>query len=158
MNLLRKLTVIVVTSKEFRGQMESTHLSRTFSDQGVRLRLRKEQRTITGYVFLAIGVWSYLRGLERSEDMTALRIHRQHHLSRIACNLEHYTREVGTAARLSVSGRIAIIVLTCPTHLNSGRTTCTNMLFNRTLSILHKGLRRRNQKHMVVYQAITRRS
>ena len=40
----------VVTTKDFRGQMESTHLSRTFSDQGVRLRLRKEQRTITGYV------------------------------------------------------------------------------------------------------------
>ncbi|KAF2478520.1 velvet factor-domain-containing protein, partial [Neohortaea acidophila] len=34
----------VVSSKEFRGQRESTPLSRTFSDQGVRLRLRKEQR------------------------------------------------------------------------------------------------------------------
>lgn len=30
--------------------MESTHLSRTFSDQGVRLRLRKEPRTLSGSV------------------------------------------------------------------------------------------------------------
>ncbi|KAK3724792.1 hypothetical protein LTR37_000840 [Vermiconidia calcicola] len=38
----------VVNSKEFRGLMESTTLSRTFSDQGVRLRLRKEPRALTG--------------------------------------------------------------------------------------------------------------
>ena len=30
---------------------ESTHLSRTFSDQGVRLRLRKEARSLGGYVY-----------------------------------------------------------------------------------------------------------
>ncbi|KAK5174049.1 uncharacterized protein LTR77_001129 [Saxophila tyrrhenica] len=36
----------VVPFKEFRGMKESTHLSRTFSDQGVRLRLRKEPRAI----------------------------------------------------------------------------------------------------------------
>lgn len=40
----------VVPLKEFRGLKESTHLSRTFSDQGVRLRLRKEARTLAGYV------------------------------------------------------------------------------------------------------------
>ena len=40
----------VVSQKEFRGLSESTHLSRTFSDQGVRLRLRKEPRSITGCV------------------------------------------------------------------------------------------------------------
>lgn len=38
----------VVPIKEFRGLMESTHLSRTFSDQGVRLRLRKEARNMAG--------------------------------------------------------------------------------------------------------------
>ncbi|KAH9840338.1 heterodimeric complex [Teratosphaeria destructans] len=38
----------VVTSKDFRGLQESTHLSRTFSDQGVRLRLRKEAKQISG--------------------------------------------------------------------------------------------------------------
>jgi hypothetical protein len=31
--------------KDFNGLSESTHLSRSFSDQGVRLRLRKEPRT-----------------------------------------------------------------------------------------------------------------
>lgn len=54
--LSTELIVLVVTSKDFRGQMESTHLSRTFSDQGVRLRLRKEQRTITGYVAPATAI------------------------------------------------------------------------------------------------------
>ncbi|KAF1812239.1 hypothetical protein P152DRAFT_473950 [Eremomyces bilateralis CBS 781.70] len=34
----------VVTQKEFRGLDESTYLSRAFSDQGIRLRLRKEPR------------------------------------------------------------------------------------------------------------------
>ncbi|KAK7525309.1 velvet factor-domain-containing protein [Phyllosticta citriasiana] len=34
----------VVSQKEFRGLDESTYLSRAFSDQGVRLRLRKEPR------------------------------------------------------------------------------------------------------------------
>ncbi len=44
----------VVTMKDFRGQMESTALSRSFSDQGVRLRLRKESRTIAGYLALLL--------------------------------------------------------------------------------------------------------
>jgi hypothetical protein len=35
----------VVLQKDFRGLEESTYLSRAFSDQGVRLRLRKEPRT-----------------------------------------------------------------------------------------------------------------
>lgn len=35
--------------KQWRGLEESTHLSRTFSDQGVRLRLRKENRNLAGY-------------------------------------------------------------------------------------------------------------
>ncbi|KAF2036671.1 hypothetical protein EK21DRAFT_50261, partial [Setomelanomma holmii] len=34
----------VVLSKDFKGLAESTHLSRSFSDQGVRLRLRKDAR------------------------------------------------------------------------------------------------------------------
>ncbi|TKX20564.1 hypothetical protein C1H76_7375 [Elsinoe australis] len=34
--------------KEYPGLEESTHLSRTFADQGVRLRLRKESRTMGG--------------------------------------------------------------------------------------------------------------
>ncbi|WPH00261.1 Hypothetical protein R9X50_00308500 [Acrodontium crateriforme] len=41
-------TFKVVTSKDFKGVAQSTHLSRTFSDQGVRLRLRKEARTMGG--------------------------------------------------------------------------------------------------------------
>ncbi|KAI6864873.1 hypothetical protein D0864_06116 [Hortaea werneckii] len=36
----------VVNNKEFAGLTESSHLSRTFSDQGVRLRLRKEPRQL----------------------------------------------------------------------------------------------------------------
>ncbi|KAF2136172.1 uncharacterized protein K452DRAFT_140420 [Aplosporella prunicola CBS 121167] len=36
----------VVAPKDFRGMEESTYLSRAFSDQGVRLRLRKEPRTV----------------------------------------------------------------------------------------------------------------
>ncbi|KAK0250877.1 hypothetical protein LTS09_013947 [Friedmanniomyces endolithicus] len=39
---------IVQSNKDFGGLSESSHLSRTFSDQGVRLRLRKEQRKLTG--------------------------------------------------------------------------------------------------------------
>ncbi|KAG9523889.1 hypothetical protein KCV03_g6241, partial [Aureobasidium melanogenum] len=38
----------VVQQKQWRGLVESTHLSRTFSDQGVRLRLRKENRNVAG--------------------------------------------------------------------------------------------------------------
>ncbi|QDS75032.1 hypothetical protein FKW77_006059 [Venturia effusa] len=38
-------TFNVVQSKDFHGLEESTYLSRAFSDQGVRLRLRKEPRT-----------------------------------------------------------------------------------------------------------------
>ncbi|EON69060.1 hypothetical protein W97_08373 [Coniosporium apollinis CBS 100218] len=41
-------TFNVVTSKDFKGMEESTHLSRSFSDQGVRLRLRKESRSVVG--------------------------------------------------------------------------------------------------------------
>ncbi|KAK3619085.1 hypothetical protein LTR56_024243 [Elasticomyces elasticus] len=39
---------VVQSNKDFGGLSESSHLSRTFSDQGVRLRLRKEQRKLTG--------------------------------------------------------------------------------------------------------------
>ena len=38
----------VVHQKDFKGLDESTYLSRAFSDQGVRLRLRKEPRTMLG--------------------------------------------------------------------------------------------------------------
>jgi hypothetical protein len=38
----------VVQQKDFHGLDESTYLSRAFSDQGVRLRLRKEPRTFAG--------------------------------------------------------------------------------------------------------------
>ncbi|GAB7364025.1 hypothetical protein MBLNU230_g4582t1 [Neophaeotheca triangularis] len=38
----------VYSAKEFPGLQESTYLSRAFSDQGVRLRLRKEPRAIAG--------------------------------------------------------------------------------------------------------------
>jgi hypothetical protein len=38
----------VLSSKDFKGLAESTHLSRTFSDQGVRLRLRKEAKGMMG--------------------------------------------------------------------------------------------------------------
>lgn len=34
--------------KDYKGLTESTYLSRAFSDQGVRLRLRKEPRTVIG--------------------------------------------------------------------------------------------------------------
>lgn len=42
------LTGTVVSNKDFKGLSESSHLSRTFSDQGVRLRLRKEPRSLGG--------------------------------------------------------------------------------------------------------------
>ncbi|EKG13462.1 Velvet factor [Macrophomina phaseolina MS6] len=38
----------VVSQKDFHGMDESTYLSRAFSDQGVRLRLRKEPRHVMG--------------------------------------------------------------------------------------------------------------
>ncbi|OJD40524.1 velvet factor [Diplodia corticola] len=38
----------VVSAKDFHGMDESTYLSRAFSDQGVRLRLRKEPRHVMG--------------------------------------------------------------------------------------------------------------
>ncbi|KAL5115878.1 hypothetical protein ACEQ8H_006194 [Pleosporales sp. CAS-2024a] len=38
----------VVAAKDFKGMAESTVLSRSFSDQGVRLRLRKEPRGLSG--------------------------------------------------------------------------------------------------------------
>jgi hypothetical protein len=37
----------VESQKDFKGLTESSYLSRAFSDQGVRLRLRKEARTMT---------------------------------------------------------------------------------------------------------------
>ncbi|KAF2841847.1 hypothetical protein M501DRAFT_355104 [Patellaria atrata CBS 101060] len=42
---------VVQPAKDFKGLEESTYLSRAFSDQGVRLRLRKEPRAMMGYVF-----------------------------------------------------------------------------------------------------------
>jgi hypothetical protein len=44
----------VVQAKQWQGLVESTHLSRTFSDQGVRLRLRKENRNVAGYAYLSV--------------------------------------------------------------------------------------------------------
>ncbi|KAH8730934.1 velvet factor, partial [Phaeosphaeriaceae sp. PMI808] len=38
----------VLPAKDFKGMEESTYLSRAFSDQGVRLRLRKEPRGMMG--------------------------------------------------------------------------------------------------------------
>ncbi|KAF1984185.1 hypothetical protein K402DRAFT_145701 [Aulographum hederae CBS 113979] len=38
----------VVAAKDFRGLEESTYISRAFSDQGVRLKLRKEPRNFAG--------------------------------------------------------------------------------------------------------------
>jgi len=38
----------VLQQKDYKGLEESTYLSRTFSDQGVRLRLRKESRNLAG--------------------------------------------------------------------------------------------------------------
>lgn len=38
----------MVQQKDFKGLDESTYLSRAFSDQGVRLRLRKEPRSFNG--------------------------------------------------------------------------------------------------------------
>jgi hypothetical protein len=39
---------VVLPGKDFKGMAESTVLSRSFSDQGVRLRLRKEPRGLSG--------------------------------------------------------------------------------------------------------------
>lgn len=44
----------VVQAKQWQGLVESTHLSRTFSDQGVRLRLRKENRNVAGYAHVRV--------------------------------------------------------------------------------------------------------
>ncbi|KAK5119680.1 hypothetical protein LTR85_007255 [Meristemomyces frigidus] len=52
----------VVPSKDFRGLSESSHLSRAFSDQGVRLRLRKEARQL--------GTAGHKRQWESPEDTT----------------------------------------------------------------------------------------
>jgi hypothetical protein len=41
----RSAAFTVVTAKDFKGMAQSTQLSRSFSDQGARLRLRKEPRT-----------------------------------------------------------------------------------------------------------------
>ena len=38
------LNLIVFSTKSFPGMNESTFLSRSFGDQGVRLRIRKEAR------------------------------------------------------------------------------------------------------------------
>lgn len=44
---LRAAEILVVfASKNFPGMAESTFLSRSFGDQGVRLRIRKEPRTL----------------------------------------------------------------------------------------------------------------
>lgn len=45
--LLRSTEILVVyPAKNFPGMAESTFLSRSFGDQGVRLRIRKEPRTL----------------------------------------------------------------------------------------------------------------
>ncbi|KAF2089540.1 hypothetical protein K490DRAFT_37519 [Saccharata proteae CBS 121410] len=46
----------VVAQKDFKGMEESTYLSRAFSDQGVRLRLRKEPRAVMRCVFEVLSV------------------------------------------------------------------------------------------------------
>jgi velvet factor protein len=45
---------LVVSQKDFKGLEESTYISRAFSDQGVRLRLRKEQRNASKRSFAEI--------------------------------------------------------------------------------------------------------
>ena len=55
LNRMRRplLTDAVLPPKDFKGMEESTYLSRAFSDQGVRLRLRKEPRAMM-YVQLEV--------------------------------------------------------------------------------------------------------
>lgn len=53
----------VLLAKDFKGMEESTYLSRAFSDQGVRLRLRKEPR----------GLMNNKRGYSYDQPETALR-------------------------------------------------------------------------------------
>ena len=40
------LSCVAYTHKEFPGMLESTFLARSFGDQGVRLKTRKESRTM----------------------------------------------------------------------------------------------------------------
>jgi hypothetical protein len=47
-NIVTDRPFAVVQQKDFKGLDESTYLSRAFSDQGVRLRLRKEPRSFNG--------------------------------------------------------------------------------------------------------------
>lgn len=44
------LTRLVLPQRDFGSMSESTHLTRTFSDQGVKLRVRKDNRAISGLV------------------------------------------------------------------------------------------------------------
>lgn len=44
--LVHVLIIIVSPPKNFPGMAESTWLSRSFADQGVKLRIRKEARTL----------------------------------------------------------------------------------------------------------------
>jgi hypothetical protein len=54
----------VVQVKQWQGLVESTHLSRTFSDQGVRLRLRKENRNVAGFAYS----WPYKKTFGADEQ------------------------------------------------------------------------------------------
>lgn len=49
------LTVAVLAQRDFGSMSESTHLTRTFSDQGVKLRVRKDTRAISRYASGPLG-------------------------------------------------------------------------------------------------------
>lgn len=135
----------VVGQKEFKGLSESTHLSRAFSDQGVRLRLRKEPRTISGYVNCLQRFAGFSdHCAEQSEDTTI------HPPTRRQTCIQGYTVDQSTTERMdktmamrprfrNVHGRAAITLTTDLLHRSTQGMPCPpNMAFPaQGLSGLH---------------------
>lgn len=73
-----ELTRLAVSPpKSFPGMMESTFLSRSFADQGVKLRIRKEPRTMM-YVAGSVEKLRWLTALQETLGSAARRIPPKH--------------------------------------------------------------------------------
>jgi hypothetical protein len=86
---------VVYATKTFPGLAESTFLTRSFSDQGVRLRLRKDSRTVSTKK-RTIGVAAQTEHIRASQGMHTYLPHDNHDLSPSGHSPHHHLRRLST--------------------------------------------------------------
>lgn len=92
----------MLPQRDFGSMSESTHLTRTFSDQGVKLRVRKDNRAISGYVFCTHRKDAPLMTLESDKNAhITRRPQRAHRLESTQGSMEEPFKITTTHTRLS---------------------------------------------------------